>query len=110
MKALAAVAVLALAGCSTNPHHNARNFAIGAVAADVGSTYSAFERGCVEGNPLYGDDPSIGQIAVINLAMIGLLWLMADTLEENNGPTWPLWALGVLRAGVAIRNEGLDCK
>lgn len=98
-----------MAGCASNPYHNARNFAVGAVAADVVSTQRAFDRGCNEGNPLYGNDPSIEQIAIINLALIGLVWWMADTLEEKNGPTWPLWTLAVLRAGVVVHNERINC-
>ena len=98
-----------LSGCASTPHQTARNFAVAGVAADVVSTHRAIERGCVEGNPLYGKDASIEQIAVINLGLIGLIWWMSEKLEAGNGPTWPLYLLGALRAGVAIRNERINC-
>lgn len=100
---------LVAAGCASNPYHNARNFAVAGIAADVASTHRAIERGCVESNPLYGKDANIEKIAIINLALIGVIWWVAGKLEESNGPTWPLWVVGALRAGVAIRNENVDC-
>lgn len=106
----AAVILLAglTAGCAS--HQAARNYAIGGVVADTVSTHYALERGCIEGNPLYGNDADIRRVAVVNLAFAGLLWWLSDYMQEKGAHPWPIWAVGTLRYAVAIRNTQQDCQ
>lgn len=98
-----------LSGCASNPYDRARNFAVGAVLADAATTHHKLHEGCGEGNSLYDGTTNKDQIIIINVAIAGVVWWMADELKDVNGPTWPLWLAGAFRAGVTVNNLVQDC-
>ena len=98
-----------MAACSSNPHHNARNFALAATVADVISTDRGMKRGCMELNPLYGQQPRTENLVAVNLLIAGGIWWLSDFLEETEQSPSLLYLLGAVRFGLAANNEMVDC-
>lgn len=103
------LAVTLLGGCTSNPYHAGRNFALAGTLADAVSTQRGLNRGCIEQNPLYGKKPTTEKVVAINLLVAGSIWWLSDILEENDSDPTLLYILGGLRMGLAANNEMVDC-
>jgi hypothetical protein len=81
--------------------------------ADIHSTNDALDRGCVEGNPLFGEDPSTGLMVGVKLASgLVIYYLTESVLVPTYGTDARNWAYGtmtVLYGGVAAHNYGISC-
>lgn len=74
-------------------------------AADMVSTHTFMNKGCVEGNPVYGD-ASKEEIFMINLP---LAWWLNGLIEDGELPPWAGYVIGSIRFGAAAHNFSLDC-
>ena len=71
-----------------------RGAAIATTATDIASTQYGLDNGCSEGNPLYGNSPSMGKMLVINAAVIGTVWyLTKDWPEKEQQKVWKWFTL-----------------
>lgn len=88
--------------------------AVGGQAADVISTQSAINRGCIEANPLYGDHPSTGTMILVKAALLGIgyttteYWL-ADHPAQQDFRNWVYGAFTLIGFGAAGLNSGQGC-
>jgi len=90
-------------------------FAVGGQTADIISTRTAISRGCAEGNPLYGKDPSTGSLLLVKAGTLGLAYLITEYLldEQPLQQTYRNWLYGFMAVsgfGVAGWNASLDCR
>lgn len=73
-----------------------------AEAADVYTTRQAFNRGCVESNPIYGRRPSWGKLIALHAGILGLAW----TVRDDKVLYFPAGVFGA----AAIHNAGVRCR
>ena len=88
--------------------------AIGGQAFDAAATVDGLNRGCSEGNPLYGSNPSAGVIVVVKAAVIGFTYwtteyLLADSQKQQDYRNYLYGALTIFGAGAGLYNTTLDC-
>lgn len=90
--------------------------AIGGQAADVISTEAALGGNCVEGNPLFGEDPNVAVMVAVKAALIGATYwyteyYMSAHPDEVVQKTrnWAYGTLAVFGTGAAVWNSSLDC-
>ena len=87
--------------------------AVGGNAADVISTNDALNRGCVEANPIFGEDPDMGLIIGAKLAALGLSYWFTEYVvapsERQNARNIVYGAHSLIMSGVAIHNFTIDC-
>ena len=88
--------------------------AVGGQVADTVSTVKALDRGCKEGNPLFGEDPSTGAIVAFKVGALGLAyvvtvyWLPVESRQSARN--WIYGALGVTGFAAAGWNSAQDCR
>ncbi|HEV8582153.1 MAG TPA: hypothetical protein VGX68_24045 [Thermoanaerobaculia bacterium] len=100
-----------LSACATAPS-KWQTLALGSAVLDLGSTGAALQKdGLREGNPLYGERPSIERILVVNLAAYGGVWaLTRDLKAEQQRRIWRNVAiLRLLVTGWNLRQSGCAC-
>ena len=88
--------------------------AIGGQLADTLSTQDALGRGCVETNPLFGENPSIGLMVLAKVAVLGgggyLIEAVDFTVEERKDARNIFYGImSVVGTGAAIHNYSIDC-
>jgi len=80
---------------------------------DIYSTKEGLDRGCVEANPLFGDDPSVGAMVLAKTAFFGLAWWATEYSVEKTGNTdrrnWTYGIISLLGAGVTAHNSSINC-
>ena len=80
---------------------------------DIVSTNDALNRGCVEANPLFGEDPSMGMLIGAKVAALGLSWWFVEYLvspsDRQSARNWVYGAHTLVMSGVAIHNFTIDC-
>ncbi|HYU35278.1 MAG TPA: hypothetical protein VEW48_24255 [Thermoanaerobaculia bacterium] len=81
LTALILISVL-FAGCATSGSRW-EMAAVGASLADLGSTGGAVEQGMKEQNPLYGSNPSSGQMIAINAVILAGVWYLTRNMEDD---------------------------
>ena len=104
-------ALLLLSACAT-AHSKWQALAVGSAVVDLGSTQAALQKdGLREGNPLYGERPSIERMLAVNLAAFGSVWVLTRNLEaEQRQRIWRNVAiLRLLVAGWNVRQSGCAC-
>jgi hypothetical protein len=80
LTALVLIMVLAT-GCATaNSHWEMA--AVGASLADIGSTGGATDQGMKEQNPIYGSNPSSGQMIALNAILLAGVWYLTRNMED----------------------------
>jgi hypothetical protein len=83
-------------------------FAIGGQVADYTSTKDALSRGCVEANPLFGENPNDATLIAGKLAVsTAAVWVGNNTKGALR--KWSLGTMGLLGAGVALHNYNIQC-
>jgi hypothetical protein len=88
--------------------------AVGGSVLDVHSTNSALNRGCVEANPLLGENPSVGSLILLKAVGIGLIYVISEYLVKpkdrqlvrNVG----YGAIGLVGVGAAVHNYSINCE
>jgi hypothetical protein len=81
---------------------------------DTVSTMSAIDSDhCVEGNPIYGDDPDAATLALTKIAIFGAMWWLTEYAtppeERQNTRNFTYGILSVAGAGLTVHNYSLDC-
>lgn len=80
---------------------------------DVVSTIGALDRGCSEGNPLFGKNPDTGVLILGKVVAMGLTWALVEYVTpEENRQVMRNVAYGMLTAAgglVSIHNASLNC-
>ncbi len=56
---------------------------IAANALDIWSTQYALDNGCTEGNPLYGSDPSAGEMILIKTIVATIMYVSVEYLSSS---------------------------
>ena len=88
--------------------------AVGGQVADTVSTVKALDRGCKEGNPLFGEDPSTGAIVAVKAGVLALAyatteyWVPAESRQSARN--WIYGALGLTGFAAAGWNSAQDCQ
>ena len=86
---------------------------VGGQLADTISTADALDRGCVESNPILGDDPSTGMVVAVKVVSgVVIYYLVEKVLVPKWGTNSRNWAYGlgtILYSGIAVHNYGLEC-
>lgn len=117
MLRIAAIA-LALTGCAslrpnagewTDHERYAFALSIAAHAADIATTQSALDRGCVEGNPLYGPSPDIGSVIAVKALVLGLQYAIYNSPNMGENTHVYGYIAAAITGGVAIWNSRQDC-
>ena len=76
--------------------------------ADAATTIDKLGDGCMEGNPVFGPEPSNGTIIIAKLAAIGVVvWLAEYHPEYRN---WLYAPLAVIGTGLAVWNSQQECR
>ena len=88
--------------------------AIGGQAADVVSTQVALNKGCVEGNPVFGKDPSTGLMVAVKLGVVGVAYYITEVYMDGHSQqadvrNWAYGGLAVLGFGAAGWNASQSC-
>jgi len=81
--------------------------AIVAQVADAVTTSQALDRGAVEVNPIYGDNPSDATLILSKVAVVGVLIWAGSKMK----PTPRKWVFGIATAlggGAAIHNSQVN--
>ena len=76
---------------------------------DYTSTQDALDRGCIEGNPIIGEDPSSGTLVLTKVISVGIAYTGAYWIDDH---TWRKVLLGftsLLGFGAAANNYSIDC-
>ena len=81
--------------------------AIVAQVADAVTTSQALDRGGVEANPLYGDDPSDARIIATKAAVVGVL-IWAGSKMKPKPRKWVFGLATVLGGDAAIHNSQVN--
>jgi len=77
-------------------------------SADAATTIDKLGDGCMEGNPVFGPEPSNGTIIIAKLAAIGMVvWLAEYHPKYRN---WLYAPLAVIGTGLAVWNSQQECK
>lgn len=88
--------------------------AVGGQVADTASTVQALDRGCQEGNPLFGEDPSTGAIVAIKVGALGLAYAVTEywlpVESRQSARNWIYGALGVTGFAAAGWNSAQECR
>jgi hypothetical protein len=89
--------------------------AIGGQVGDVVSTNAAINRGCQEGNPLFGADPETGTIVLAKAGLLGLSYwvteyLYADSPDQIKLRNWIYGAQAVTGFAATGWNAAQDCR
>ena len=71
--------------------------------ADMVSTEVALDHGAIEANPFFGEDPSMGQIAVSKAVAGFIIWSTVPYLDHTQRK-WFLWPMNILYGGIVIHN------
>ena len=111
-----ALLFLLLQGCamSTVPFDTTEKvLATGMIAGqawDGASTIDGLNRGCTEGNPLIGSDPSDGTIIAVKVLVAGgLLWIA--NLTDDHTIRKVVLGIGMITGvGAGAYNSTLECK
>ena len=70
-----------LSGCAT-AESKWQSAAIGAALIDIGSTGGALrQEGFKEANPVFGDRPSVGKMAAVNLGVYTGVWALTRKMD-----------------------------
>lgn len=89
----------------TPREHVALAFAVVATAADIYTTRRGIRGGCVERNPLYGEQPPTSRLVIVGaLPLIAGYWG-----ARREDVTWGAVVFGAWRARAAWRNSRLEC-
>jgi hypothetical protein len=82
--------LLALSGCSSVWKEKAwESGAVLATGADIASTQAALRAGHREGNPLYGEHPSVGKMVIVNAALLAVVKAsLRDASEVQRRRAW----------------------
>jgi hypothetical protein len=89
--------------------HGFHAFAIGAQVADYTSTKDALSRGCVEANPVFGEDPSDASLIAGKVASSLLITWVGNNITNHTGRKVWFGTTGLLVGGVAYHNYNLEC-
>ena len=90
--------------------------AIGGSIGDVASTMNKLNEGCVEANPIYGEDPSLAFMIAMKLALYGLAYYIIETNEETTiqekqkSRNWAYGSISVIGIGATVWNQSTNCK
>lgn len=74
---------LLLSGCATTSSRW-ELAAVGATLADIGSTGGGLEQGMKEQNPVYGEQPSSGQMIALNALLLAGVWCLTRNMEDSS--------------------------
>ena len=116
-----AIIAAALGGCAnhqkvewTTANKVAIGFAIGGSVADVASTSDGLNRGCVETNPILGEDPDTGSLVALKAAGITIAYFATEYLfkpeHRQQARNVVYGAIGLFGTGAAIHNYNTDCR
>jgi len=76
--------------------------------ADAATTIDKLGDGCMEGNPVFGPEPSNGTIIIAKLAAVGMVvWLAEYNPKYRN---WLYAPLAVIGGGLAVWNSQQECR
>ena len=81
--------------------------AIVAQVADAVTTSQALDRGGIESNPIYGDNPSDARIIATKAAFVGVL-IWAGSKMKPKPRKWVFGIATVLGGGAAIHNSQVN--
>ena len=81
--------------------------AIVAQVADAVTTSQALDRGAVEANPIYGDNPSDATLILSKVAVVGVL-IWAGSRMKPTPRKWVYGFVTALGAGAAIHNSQVN--
>lgn len=101
-----------LAGCAGHSNFNRAAFHTLNVV-DAAQTMEGMDRGCTEGNPLLGDNPSDGKIAAFAVLQSLLFeWVDKKAQEHGESLVWERVAIAFKFVGVAANANTLSkgCK
>jgi len=91
-------------------------YAIAGQVADVVSTASSLDDGCVERNSIYGEDPSTFLLIAVKSVVMGIAyftvedWISYDSQEQQQEARNLVYGtLGTIGAGAAIWNFNQPC-
>lgn len=99
-----------LSGCAT-AESKWESAAIGAALIDIGSTGGALrQEGYKEANPIFGEQPSVGKMAAINLGAYTGIWALTRKLDPvEKQKMWRNVAiLRLLVAGWNLSQNGIS--
>lgn len=99
----------ALSGCAT-AESKWQSAAIGAALIDIGSTGGALKQeGFKEANPVFGEQPSVGKMAAINLGVYTGVWALTRKMDpvEKQKMWRNVTILRLLVAGWNLSQNGL---
>ena len=83
--------------------------AVGGQVLDYTSTKHGLSQGCVEANPIFGEDPNDAALVAAKVFASGAIWLGANAIENHK---WRKIFLGVtsfVGLGAAVHNYNIDC-
>lgn len=81
---------------------------------DVVSTVNALDRGCVELNPILGDNPSTGSLILLKVAVLGGTWVLIEyVVKPENRQVTRNVVYGmqtIIMNAIAVRNFNIGCE
>ena len=84
-------------------------FAVGSQVMDYVSTKDAFSRGCVEANPMFGEDPSDATLIAGKLLASTVIVWMGNNIENHTYRKWWYGTMGLISTAVVVHNYNVTC-
>ena len=117
---LSLLCLLIFSGCATvktcfnpvEPYDTTEKFLYGTMvigqAGDYISTKRALDRGAIESNPIYGEDPSDGALIAGKVITVMAGQCIANHMPSGYARKGVLGIVSIMGIGVTVHNEGVQ--